>query len=53
MLYLYAHEYKLSIDMSKTTMGNKLPRKLEQKMQTVGEQIKHALQLDDGKHQPF
>ena len=22
--------------MSKTTMGNKLPRKLEQKMQTVG-----------------
>jgi hypothetical protein len=23
--------------MSKTTMGNKLPRKLEQKMQTVGE----------------
>ena len=28
--------------MSKTTMGNKLPRKLEQKMQTVGEQIKLA-----------
>ncbi|MBO4963589.1 MAG: transcriptional regulator, partial [Prevotella sp.] len=26
--------------MSKTTMGTKLPRKLEQKMQTVGEQIK-------------
>lgn len=28
--------------MSKTTMGNKLPLKLEQKMQTVGEQIKLA-----------
>ena len=28
--------------MSKTTMGTKLPRKLEQKMQTVGEQIKLA-----------
>ena len=28
--------------MSKTTIGNKLPRKLEQKMQTVGEQIKLA-----------
>ena len=28
--------------MSKTTMGNRLPRKLEQKMQTVGEQIKRA-----------
>ena len=28
--------------MSKTTMGNKLPRKLEQKMQIVGEQIKLA-----------
>lgn len=28
--------------MSKTTMGNKLPRKLEQNMQTVGEQIKLA-----------
>ena len=28
--------------MSKKTMGNKLPRKLEQKMQTVGEQIKLA-----------
>ena len=28
--------------MSKSTMGNKLPRKLEQKMQTVGEQIKLA-----------
>ena len=28
--------------MSKTTMGNKLPRKLEHKMQTVGEQIKLA-----------
>ncbi|MBP3726081.1 MAG: helix-turn-helix domain-containing protein [Bacteroidaceae bacterium] len=28
--------------MSKTTMGNKLPRKLTQKMQTVGEQIKLA-----------
>lgn len=28
--------------MSKATMGNKLPRKLEQKMQIVGEQIKLA-----------
>ena len=28
--------------MAKNTMGNKLPRKLEQKMQTVGEQIKLA-----------
>jgi len=28
--------------MGKTTIGNKLPRKLEQKMQTVGEQIKLA-----------
>ena len=28
--------------MSKTTMGTKMPRKLEQKMQVVGEQIKLA-----------
>ena len=28
--------------MSKTTMSNKLPRKLEQKMQIVGEQIRLA-----------
>ena len=28
--------------MTKTTMGTKLPRKLEQKMQIVGEQIKLA-----------
>lgn len=28
--------------MSKKTMGNKLPRKLERAMQTVGEQIKLA-----------
>ena len=28
--------------MVKSTMGTKLPRKLEQKMQTVGEQIKLA-----------
>lgn len=28
--------------MSKNTMGTKLPRKLEQKMETVGEQIKLA-----------
>jgi transcriptional regulator with XRE-family HTH domain len=28
--------------MAKNTMGNKLPRKLEQKMQQVGEQIKLA-----------
>ena len=28
--------------MAKDTMGTKLPRKLEQKMQTVGEQIKLA-----------
>ena len=42
MLYLCTRKYKLCINMSKTTMGNKLPRKLEQKMQTVGEQIKLA-----------
>ena len=42
MLYLCTRKYKLIINMSKTTMGNKLPRKLEQKMQTVGEQIKLA-----------
>ena len=42
MLYLCTCKYKLSINMSKTTMGNKLPRKLEQKMQTVGDQIKLA-----------
>ena len=41
-MYLCARKYKLSINMSKTTMGNKLPRKLELKMQTVGEQIKLA-----------
>ena len=41
-MYLCARKYKLSINMSKTTMGNKLPRKLEQKMQTGGEQIKLA-----------
>ena len=41
-MYLCVRKYKLSINMSKTTMGNKLPRKLEQKMQTVGEQIKLA-----------
>jgi transcriptional regulator with XRE-family HTH domain len=28
--------------MTKSTMGNKLPRKLQQKMRTVGEQIKLA-----------
>ncbi|MDO4171979.1 MAG: transcriptional regulator, partial [Prevotellaceae bacterium] len=28
--------------MTKTTMGTKLPRKLEQKMAVVGEQIKLA-----------
>lgn len=28
--------------MTKTTMGTRLPRKLDQKMQTVGEQIKLA-----------
>lgn len=28
--------------MTKATMGNKLPRKLEQKMQVVGEQIRLA-----------
>ena len=42
LLYLCTRKYKLIINMSKTTMGNKLPRKLEQKMQTVGEQIKLA-----------
>ena len=41
-MYLCTRKYKLIINMSKTTMGNKLPRKLEQKMQTVGEQIKLA-----------
>jgi len=30
------------IDMAKTTMGNKLPRKLADKMAIVGEQIKLA-----------
>ena len=34
--------YNYIANMSKTTMGNKLPRKLEQKMQTVGEQIRLA-----------
>lgn len=29
-------------EMAKNTMGTKLPRKLEQKMETVGEQIKLA-----------
>ena len=36
--------------MSKNTMGTKLPRKLEQKMQIVGEQISrvlYVLQLDN------
>lgn len=28
--------------MAKNTMGTKLPRKLEQKMEIVGEQIKYA-----------
>lgn len=28
--------------MTKSTMGTKLPRKLEQKMQMVGEQIRFA-----------
>ena len=41
-MYFCTRKYKLSINMSKTTMGNKLPRKLEQKMQTVGEQIRLA-----------
>ena len=41
-MYLCTRKYKLIINMSKTTMGNKLPRKLEQKMQTVGEQIRLA-----------
>ena len=31
--------------MAKNTMGTKLPRKLEQKMQIVGEQIKLAMSL--------
>ena len=30
------------LNMSKNTMGTKLPRKLEQKMQIVGEQIRLA-----------
>ena len=41
-MYLCTRKYKLIINMSKTTMGNKLPRKLEQKMHTVGEQIRLA-----------
>ena len=41
-MYLCTRKYKLIINMSKTTMGNKLPRKLEQKMQAVGEQIRLA-----------
>ncbi len=32
----------MCLAMSKSTMGTKLPRKLEQKMQTVGEQIRLA-----------
>ena len=31
------------LNMAKNTMGTKLPRKLEQKMQIVGEQIKLAI----------
>ena len=34
--------YFFFINLSKNTMGTKLPRKLEQKMQIVGEQIKLA-----------
>lgn len=34
--------YDMLSDMGKNTMGTKLPRKLEQKMQIVGEQIKLA-----------
>ena len=29
--------------MAKSTMGTKLPRKIDQKMQIVGEQIKNIL----------
>ncbi len=38
------------MSMAKNTMGTKLPRKLEQKMALMGEQIArvlYALQLDD------
>ena len=41
-LYICFCKYILNSVMSKTTMGTKLPRKLEHKMQTVGEQIKLA-----------
>lgn len=39
---LYLHIICCIEDMAKNTMGTKLPRKLEQKMQIVGEQIKLA-----------
>lgn len=39
--YLCKRYYILTV-MTKTTMGTKLPRKLEQKMAVVGEQIKLA-----------
>ncbi len=32
----------MALNMAKNTMGTKLPRKLEQKIQVVGEQIKLA-----------
>ncbi len=38
---IFAHSNKCC-DMAKTTMGTKLPRKLAEKMATVGEQIKLA-----------
>lgn len=40
-MYIYVLCDRLN-DMSKNTMGTRLPRKLEQKIQIVGEQIKLA-----------
>lgn len=40
-MIIFAHIIKC-YNMAKTTMGTKLPRKLEEKMATVGEQIKLA-----------
>lgn len=40
-MLIFAHIIKC-YNMAKTTMGTKLPRKLEEKMATVGEQIKLA-----------
>ena len=39
--------------MSKSTMGTKLPRKLEQKMQTIGEQVKRMVESLSGQQVVF